>query len=175
MIALYAMIGALLYAVRGDWLLKTGSTQAARLVWCVPTAFVVAANAGDWRAFVAALAAVYVGLLCRHAHVMSVGAPMPRPAKGWRGDWLTPWIGPEQPSPVMAAVTLAWIGLYRGGLVGLAMAPWFGDAWIVPLTWAWCHPAAYWIGWRLPVQRPHGGELLTGAAVWVAIATAAGG
>jgi hypothetical protein len=170
-----AAIGAVLYAIRGDWLVQFGSTQIARMVWCIPTAGLLAVIGGAWLAFPAALIAAYVGLLNRHAHVMSVGAPMPSPAKGWQGDWLTPWVGLAQPSPALAAVTLAWLGLYRGGLLALSVAYWIPDAWIIAASWAIAHPAAYWIGWRLPVERPHGGELLTGAAVWASIAILLGG
>jgi hypothetical protein len=170
MITVYlAAIGAALYAIRGDWLVQFGSTQVARAIWCVPTAGLLALIAGSWIALPLALIAAYVGLLTRHAHIMSVGAEMPSPAKGWDGDWLTPWVGPDQPSPALAAVSLAWVGLYRGGLLAVSVLYWLPDAWIIAAAWTTAHPVAYWIGWRLPIERPHGGELLTGAAVWAAI------
>lgn len=128
-----AVAGGVLYRVRGGWdPVPIHGTQAARLVWCLPTGwFLWWLSGGPLWLWPATALAAFLGLLIPH------GFGMIWPVTGDR--------------PTLRAIGMALVGVVR---VALAVAP---CAWIAA-PWLWwavafgpLHALVYWIGWRLPV------------------------
>lgn len=164
MTALFALIGALLYRIRGgyDPLPITG-TQAARAFWCLPTGALVAwLSAGPAWVGPAVAVAAFLGLLIPHAYGQDMG-------RMTGGQWLD-------------GLYMAGVGILRLGLIVAPLAD--------PSLW-WVAVAGigqavcYWIGWRIPVpadwlndnRRPVDAptawaELLWGGWQWGAVAIA---
>lgn len=161
-----ASAGAVLYRVRGGWhLLGAIGTQAARLVWSLPTGALVAVLAvGPLWIGPATAAGAFAGLLIPHG-----------PGMVW----------PVAPAAdrLRLALGMVAIGAVRLALMAapaaLTVTPWL---WLAVAA-APLHAAAYWLGWRLPVQpewRRNGqrgpvdaetawAELAWGAVQWPAI------
>ena len=158
-----ALMGALLYRVRGGWL-PTGSTQAARLIWCIPTGLLVwrQAAGAPWWTGPAVVAMAFAGLMIPHGRQFDLGQ-----ANGRRRE---------------DAAHMACIGMVR---LLLILSPVALVAGPTALWWVYAgalHGVAYWIGWRLPRLRDRWwvpaaeptayAELLWGAAQWLTIAAA---
>jgi len=164
--AIVALLGALLYRIRGGWL-PTGRTQLARMIWCVPTGALVwwLLPGGPWWAGPAVALAAFAGLLIAHGRRFDLGR-----ANGRRGE---------------DAAHMACIGIARLLLILSPVALVGGPA---ALWWAYggvLHAVAYWIGWCLPTRRDWArrwwvpaaepiayGEVLWGGVQWLMIAAA---
>ena len=184
-------IYGLLYRVRGDGLIKTGSTFLARIFWAIPfgVGLAVAADV-PCLACLAAVIGAFVALLRRHAHAMDLGRIQPgsayAPARGVEGDWLSrfldqPWDVAWLPLGMRAklrrasatwtghsatadACKLVVIGAYSGLLSALPVAYWRPDALLLAPWWGLIHPVAYGLGWRFhPDDHHRAGEVYTGA------------
>jgi hypothetical protein len=165
-----AVIGGLLYRARGtDWreygLWWAGTNSLSRPLWCIPTGHYVAWLAGGsfWLAM-AATAALWLGLLIRHAPHQddgtfagtSIGDALGMTGVGLQRGGLLALVLLQTDAPLALAV---------GGVVGFALAG-----------------PAYWLGWRIPFPRwdrfiepgtltvP---EVMTGAAIWAALSISA--
>lgn len=156
MTILLALVGAILYRIRGGWL-PTGSTQLARAIWCVPTAALVGLLTGNWIAALTAFFLAWAGLLLPNDPWQQMAS---------RVHWLqAAGIGIARVLLLLASV--AWadhtLAILLLGIAGALNAP------------------LYWLGWRLPERAAGGmvdwhtawGELFFGALAWGVLILAA--
>lgn len=127
---LSGLAGGLFYRIRGGFL-PTGSTQLARLIWCIPVAAAFTLTFG-WLVGGLTLIVTFLGLMIPHGRDMDMGTS--------NGTFSDDFYG------------LMCIGVVR---LLMMLTPAIALASISPF---WCflgilHPVAYWIGWKLPIPR----------------------
>lgn len=160
MVAVAALIGAILYRIRGGWL-PTGSTQLARAIWAVPTGILVSvlvmtSGANFWPqgilSGVLGAVAAFLGLLIFGN-------------KSWQ----------NVSTPAQWAMA-AFVGAGRLALILAPLAWGMGNWWLIAFAaLGGLQAPLYWIGWRLPVlggpvDAPTAwGELFYGALVWATL------
>lgn len=166
---LFALIGAMLYRIRGGWL-PTGSTQLARAIFCLPTGgLALYLTGGPWWLGLATAFMAFAGLMIPHTHGQDFGRVDDDEAEDF--------------------ATMASIGMSRLFLILLPAALYArNDAVMLAALAGLLHGACYFVGWRLPVKpawrRSNGrhpvdcetawAELLWGAVQWAAIAAVLG-
>lgn len=186
-----AIVGAILYRLRGGWFADlTGlvqPTQVSRVIWAGPTAALIYALAGGpwWLVlalFVSTFASqalighgahmVYSRVELRKAHWIGHGHDVELLTRFW-----LPLMFSERPNeswPTWRVFLFHGLGMSVIGLVrnALAALPLF---WFAPLAASiytatgLLHGPAYWTAWRLPRASSANGELIVGAISWAAI------
>ncbi len=152
LVAAVAM-GGFLYRVRGG-LYPTGSTQAARAIWAMPSAIMVGIAFSLpvlWWPMVAVL--VFAGELLPHGEFMGMGHD-------------------TRHSLSTDTFSLAGIGLARAWLLLMYPLVFTGNAllMIVAVALAALQPACYWLGWQIkPEEGDQPAEWFVGATTWGAI------
>lgn len=154
-----AVAGAILYRIRGGWL-PTGSTQLARVIWCIPTGALVGALTGDVLVGGLTALAAFLALMTPHGRWFDIAN-----MDGRLGDDLT----------AMAALGLLRMWILLAPAAVLMDEPWLFAAAGLGLL----HAPVYWLGWKLPVPTRWRGnswrpiedsiawcELLWGAVQW---------
>ena len=187
--ALAALVGAILYRLRGGWLKTltgTTSTHLSRLVWALPTAALIywQASLSDWWLLPVLVVSVFasMALIGHGAHMIM---DPERLANGTfkKTELLTEWWIPNVfggvPDPswletrpqdlvLYSVVGMSFIGLVRNALAVLPLM-WFAPlAAVLYALSGLLHGPLYWLGWQASedITAP---ECLVGAASWAAI------
>lgn len=186
--ALAAIIGALLYRLRGGWLKTltgTHSTQLCRVAWAVPTGLLMwwLSDTPGWVGAGLVLSVALSMALIGHGAHMIMSPDMLANGKFEKTELLTEWWIPNvfggSPDPtwletrpqdlaLYSIVGMSFIGLIRNAL---AIFPLFWFAPIPATVYAisgLSHGPLYWLGWQVSedITAP---ELLVGGVTWMTI------
>lgn len=198
MTALAALIGALLYRLRGGWW-KTltgggrwwNGTHACRAIWAAPTGLLIYFLAGGpWWLAVALVVSVFLSMaLIGHGAHMIMDAEMMALGTFEKTELLTRWLpkvlggepnqewlddGDASDVIFYNVVGMSFIGAVRNALAILPLLILAPVPAVLYVLTGLLHGPLYWVGWQASedITVP---ELLVGAVSWASIVAILGG